>query len=235
MNIKDKFKIFQWLEVVIWVLIISITLLGIKHYNYAKHNELKRYQIFLPDVDGLISGSPVRMLGVQIGYVENVQIVDDRVYVKFVLTDKNVSIPKGVIATVEFNGMAGSKSLEIYPPDTASIASNKLIISQAPKRLNSSLGLLCDMVNQLGAMIQKGVYFSEEVAKFMPPPKEISLEENQEKVKETNDFLEDLSQKRKELKNKAIERIKNEQGQSENYQQSGRIGEPENNEGQSNQ
>ena len=67
MNIKDKFKIFQWLEVLIWIIILSIVLLGVKHYNFKKHNELKRYQIFLPDVDGLISGSSVRMMGVQIG------------------------------------------------------------------------------------------------------------------------------------------------------------------------
>ncbi len=232
MNIKDKFKIFQWVEVLIWIIILSIVLLGVKHYVYAKHSELKRYQIFLPDVDGLISGSPVRMMGVQIGYVENVNIVDDHVYVKFVLTQPDVTLPKGVVATVEFNGMAGSKSLEIYPPDSTSLASNKLILTQAPKRLNSALGLLCDMFNQLGSMIQKGAYFSDEVAKFMPAPEPASLDENEEMVRDFDEFIDDLSQKRIEFKQKTKERIKNEERESEYHQQSGSSGKLTDNEGQ---
>lgn len=202
MNIKDKFKIFQWLEILIWIIILSVALLGIKHYSYKKHNELKRYQIFLPDVDGLISGSPVRMMGVQIGYVETVKIVRDEVYVKFVLTQKDVSLPKGIIATVEFSGMAGSKSLEIYPPDSTSLAGNKLIAVQSPKRLNDALGLLCDMFNQLGAMMQKGTHFSEEMLKDLPEPEEIDVEKTSGTLKTFNQYLEKLSSKRVEIKNK---------------------------------
>lgn len=210
MNVKEKFKLFQWLEILIWVLILSVAIYGIKQYSYHKHNELTKYQIFLPDVDGLISGSPVRMMGVQIGYVERVKIVGDAVYVQFVLSDKDTTLPKGVIATVEFTGLAGSKSLEIYPPDEASLAGNKLIQIQAPKRLNDSLGLLCDMFNQLGSMMQKGAHFSEEMAKYIPEPQDVSVEENVEQIKGFNKFLDDLSQKRLDFKKSINGRIKNE-------------------------
>lgn len=202
MNVKDKFKLFQWLEILIWVLILSIALAGIKHYSYKKHSHLKKYQIFLHDVDGLISGSPVRMMGVQIGYVESVKIVRDEVYVKFVLNNNDITLPKGVIATVEFNGMAGSKSLEIYPPDATSIATNKLIVTQSPKRLNDSLGLLCEMFDQLGAMLTKGAKFSQEMSEYMPEPEEISIEKPERTIKDFNKFLNDLAKSRMEFKEK---------------------------------
>ncbi len=215
MNIKDKFKIFQGLEIIVWVIILSVAIVSIKNYNYQKHKQLKRYQIFLPDVDGLISGSPVRMMGVNIGYVEDVNIVRDEVYVKFVLTQEDVTLPKGVIATVEFNGMAGSKSLELYPPTQTSIASNRLIVPQSPKRLNSALGLLCDMFNQLGSMMQKASNFSDEMGEYLPnQPKEINLEENSVKINGINKFLEDLNIKRKDFMKKTKERIKNEPEQN---------------------
>ena len=150
------------------------------------------------------------MMGVQIGYVESVKIIRDEVYVKFVLTEKDVTLPKGVIATVEFSGMAGSKSLEIYPPNNTSLASNKLIAVQAPKRLNDALGLLCEMFNQLGAMLQKGTEFSEEMEDYIPEHQEISVEKPEKDIKNFNNFLNDLSQKRLEYKNYLKERIKNE-------------------------
>ena len=61
----------------------------------------------MQDVDGLIEGSSVRLMGVPIGYVKHISIVQDHVYVKFVLTNKDIQLPQGVIATAEFNGMAG--------------------------------------------------------------------------------------------------------------------------------
>lgn len=201
MNKKDKFKLFQWMEVVIWIIILGLVLFGIKEYNYKKHKELKKYQIFMSDVDGLISGSSVRMMGVPIGYVEGVHIVGDEVYVKFVLTENDITLPKGVIATVEFNGMAGSKSLELYPPDAASLAGNKLIEVNAPKRLHDSLGLLCDMFNQLGAIIQKSGYFSSEVSQFMPKSSQKTLKDSEDTIKTTADFIENLSQKRSQFMN----------------------------------
>ena len=84
------------------------------------------------------------------------------VYLKIIITDKDVVLPKGSIATVEFNGMGGSKSLEIYPPTDESLASNKLIVVQNPKRLHDSLGLLNDMFDKLGSITTKVSFFAKE-------------------------------------------------------------------------
>lgn len=116
----------------------------------------------MPDVDGLIVGSPVKFMGVQVGYIEKIKIVRDEVYLKIVMTDKNATLPKGSIATVEFNGMGGSKSLEVYPPTKESLAMNNLIAVQSPKRLNDAMGLLSEMFDKIGSITTRLSFFANE-------------------------------------------------------------------------
>ena len=162
MKIFDGIHKYILIEFGIWFLILCAVVAGIKIHHYHKEKELVTYQLFMPDVDGLIAGSPVKFMGVQVGYIEKVKIVANHVYLKIVITDKDVVLPKGSIATVEFNGMGGSKSLEIYPPTDESIASNKLIVVQNPKRLHDSLGLLNDMFDKLGSITTKLSFFARE-------------------------------------------------------------------------
>lgn len=160
-----KFKeihAYVWIEFAIWFLLLSIIIAGVKIYKYKQFKEFKTYQIFMSDVDGLIVGSPVKFMGVQVGYISKINIVANEVYVKFIVTEKGMQIPKGAIATVEFSGLGGSKSLEIYPPDEESLASEKLIVVNSPKRLHDSLGLLNDMFDKLDSITSRLSYFARE-------------------------------------------------------------------------
>ncbi len=116
----------------------------------------------MPDVDGVIVGSPVKFMGVQVGYIDKIKIVSNEVYLKVVITEKDVTLPKGSVATVEFSGMGGSKSLEIYPPTEESLASKKIIAVQSPKRLHDSLGLLNDMFDKIGSIMSRMSFFANE-------------------------------------------------------------------------
>jgi len=151
---KDIHK-YVWIEFGIWFIILLVLVFGIKLYNYKNSEKLTTYQIFLPDVDGLVVGSPVRYLGVQIGYIDKIKIVYDEVYIKLIITDKDLKLPKGVIATVEFNGMGGSKSLEIYPPTKESIASGKIMAVSKPVRLNDAIALMDHMFDKIDENIEK--------------------------------------------------------------------------------
>ncbi len=168
MKSREKIRLYFALEVIIWLLVIVLGVGAVRYHNLKKQSSFKTYQIFMQDVDGLIVGSPVRMLGVQIGYVKSVRIVQNYVYVKFVITNNGVNLPKGVIATVEFNGMAGSKSLELYPPDEISKAGGKLIAIKPTNRLGNALGLLDDMFAKLGSIIVRCQTFSDFVLGAMP-------------------------------------------------------------------
>ncbi len=162
MKIFEGIHKYILLEAGVWFLILCAVVAGVRIHYYNNEKQLVTYQIFMPDVDGLIVGSPVKFMGVQIGYIDKIKIVSNDVYLKIVVTDKDIELPKGSIATVEFNGMGGSKSLEVYPPTKESLAMNKLIVVQNPKRLHDSLGLLNDMFDKIGSISTKLSFFARE-------------------------------------------------------------------------
>ncbi|MBO6088112.1 MCE family protein [bacterium] len=161
--VKEDIRRYIWIEFVIWLLILFFIICGVRIYNYKIAKKLVTYQIFISDADGLIVGSPVRYMGVPVGYINKIKIVSDEVYLKIVITQKDFKFPKGVIATVEFNGMGGSKSLEIYPPTEESLLSGKIIAVQNPRRLSDATSLLADMFGKINSITSRMSYFAREV------------------------------------------------------------------------
>lgn len=90
--------------------------------------------MFFNDVDGLIKGSPVKIQGYQVGYVSNIAIVNEDVFITFIITDKKLEMPENLSATIAFTGMGGSKSLELFVPPEGSKAKN-YITTIEPRRL----------------------------------------------------------------------------------------------------
>jgi ABC-type transporter Mla subunit MlaD len=148
----DKIRLYAWGEFVIWLIIVSAIVLGLRYNHYKKQTAFKSYQIFMEDVDGLIVGSPVKFLGVQIGYIKKIQIISTEVYIKFVITQKDLTLPVGSIATIEGSGLGGSKALEIYPPNKLN-PTDKIIISKEPTRLSKVMGLFDSIFRELDSII----------------------------------------------------------------------------------
>ena len=138
-----------WLTIILIIGIASFFLIGYYHDTYESHN------IYMPDVDGLIIGSPVYMMGVQIGHVTKTKIIrDDEIKVRFKVTNREIHIPEGTVATVEYSGLGGSKSLQLYPmnsekdfPPELMVGNNNYILVQRPKRLRDTFALLFEMYN----------------------------------------------------------------------------------------
>ena len=209
MKIFNGMHKYVWLEFVVWFFILCVTVAGIKIHCYHKEKSLITYQIFMPDVDGLVVGSPVKFMGVQVGYVEKIKIVREDVYVKIVITDKGVTLPKGSVATVEFNGMGGSKSLEVYPPKEESLAINKLIVVENPKRLNDALGLLSQMFDKIGSITTRMSFFAEETG-IENMNDSINLDEIQSNMDIFDKIMKEIS----EINKKGVE--EDEQRESQN-------------------
>lgn len=148
-----KKHMFWILEAFIWLMIVAIIAGGIVFYKYETNQIHPTYQIFLPDVDGLIIGSPVKYMGIQIGYIKDIKIIEDRVLLKFIITEKNIKLPNNTIATVEFYGLGGSKSLELYPPVNKDYNSADIIIAQPPKKIADSLKLLYKMFDNVSEIM----------------------------------------------------------------------------------
>ena len=148
----NKLRLYSWIEFAIWLIVLAVLLFGVKFHSQNSHKKYRNYQIFVSDADGLIVGSPVRYTGVQIGYVNKIQIISSNVYIRFLVTEKDFELPTGAIATVEGSGLGGSKSIEIYPPDP-NVESEKIIETKDPIRLNKVMGLFKNMFKELDEII----------------------------------------------------------------------------------
>ncbi len=129
-------KKYIWLfEIIIWLLIISGSLFFFIYNTSIKENVKNTYYIFFDDVDGLVKGSPVRLMGINIGYVKDVKIFDNKVFTSFVVTKENVNIPRRTAATIEFYGLGGSTSLELNPTLKSSEQKQDEIIPSSTYRI----------------------------------------------------------------------------------------------------
>lgn len=196
----DINKIFV-IEAIVWFCILSVVLFSIKSHNVKLHKAHKQYQMFISDVDGLIIGSPVKYMGVQIGYVNYAKLLTNEVYVKFILTDPSMELPKGVVANVEFNGLGGTKSLELYPPTEQDLKTEKFINIKETFRLAHSIDLLDNMFAKLALIGGKFNYFMKQMTPYFEADYYDNWVEFNDRLDGTNKHLKKLSASRKGVEN----------------------------------
>ena len=197
-------------ELLIWLIIILIPIVIFFFSKLKNVDSESEYKIFMPDVDGLIVGSPVRTMGIEIGHVTKIEPVKDEVFVKFIITDKSVKIPQGTSATVEFSGMAGSKSLELYLPDKNTYIDSTVptLTVSSPKRLSDSAGLLNEMFKTIGNIITVSSQFGKKLSQIDFPDKKREYGNPGEFLKYMDNEI-DIQQKRVDnLEKKLNERRK---------------------------
>ena len=187
---KNRTRNFREVELLIWLLIL-LALFVFGYFLFNKHQKSYEFHnVFMADIDGLIVGSPVNFMGVPVGHVTKLKIVnDDEIFVKFVIKDKSIKLPKGTIANVEFSGLGGSKSIELYPPDKNYVQQYGLdgddyIIVAGSKRLHDCWKLLYQMFSKIGAIVYRFSSFGDEL-------KSTGIEEEGLKTQNNvNNFLE---------------------------------------------
>lgn len=198
-------KSIRWLlEIGIWFLVFIFVANFILFIRAEHNNQYNSYQIFMPDIYGVIVGSPVNMMGVPVGYVDKVKIIDNEVFVRFTLNKKDLKLPKGCIITVEFNGLGGSKSLEIYPPNEESKTRDEYLIVEEPKRLGKVVGLIDEMFDKISSITYRLSYCAKEITTVSENIKKESKEKDKSKQIKTEkkDFLKILNETNKELDEK---------------------------------
>ena len=142
-------------ELVLFIALLSI--LGLLGTKILKHtlDIGTTYHVAFHDIDSIVIGSPVRILGVDIGHVTKIQTGYDKIYVDFVVTNENVKLPQGTRATIEFFGIAGSRSIELTPPEKGS--EEKGIVVRDPIRIGDAFGIMEEFLRATMASIA-GVY-----------------------------------------------------------------------------
>lgn len=147
------------IELLLWSIIISVTIIiSVLLYNNYKKN-ISEYYMFFDDVAGLTIGSPVRIMGKQVGYVSDIKIAESKVFVTF-LIHNDIKIPTNTDVNVEFFGIAGSKSLELSPPKSIPKVSDPIFNNPKVYRISSAYenqmklaSSLMEMFNNISMML----------------------------------------------------------------------------------
>ncbi len=113
-----KQKYFRIAEIIIWFGILLGSLYYFIVETQMKDISQNMYYLFVDDAGGLVKGSPVRLMGINIGYIQDVKIFDNKVFVSFHLTKNDTALPKKTAAIIEFYGLGGSTSLELMPDNS---------------------------------------------------------------------------------------------------------------------
>lgn len=192
MKKPDQLRLYAWIEFVIWLIIIALCVFGIRYHFYKSQLQYKSYQIFMNDVDGLIVGSPVKFLGTQIGNVTKIQLVSSDVYsdiyVKFIITEKDLTLPTGAVATVEGSGLGGSKALTIFPPKEKD--PNSIIVAKDSTRLGKVISLFKTIFKDIDEIFTNLGHAGKEVSRV---PKLDIPRHNEVTPADLNDSLDSLN------------------------------------------
>jgi len=126
------------IEITVWFLVIILAGIGIHHKITEKNRYYAKSYVQLEDTYGLIVGSPVKYMGVQVGYITKLKMKDSKILVEFVLTRRDLKLVAGTVVSVEFSGLAASKSLELSPPVVGELNSRSIVAVQ-PYRIKNYL------------------------------------------------------------------------------------------------
>ncbi len=123
-----KKKTIWIIEIIIWLLIIFGSIFFFVIQTNIKESKQNMYYFFVEDAGGLVKGSPVRLMGITIGYIKDVKIFDNKVFISFLVTKEDVQIPKKTAAIIEFYGLGGSTSLELMQDNSLQTGDRDVII-----------------------------------------------------------------------------------------------------------
>lgn len=204
------------IEIIIWTVVLTV-IFAIGIFSYSKFFvEPNVYTIRFKDIDGITKGSPVRFMGINVGYVRELKSKDKHVNVQIIITKKDMKIPNGTAARVEFYGLGGSKSIELMPPDTGCEVG---ILSSDTIRINDVIHETIGLV-EIIEIIERYVknINQKSVEKFLSEMKSLKNDKIDDMGDTINNKKGDMAQKFQEIRTKQDEMIEKIKGVNDNIE-----------------
>ncbi len=156
-------KKYIWLtELILWLVILVLGFYFFIYNTTVKESTKNVYYMFVDDAAGLVKGSPVRIMGINVGYIRLVKIFDNKVFVSFLVTEDGVKVPHRATATIEFYGLGGSTSLELNPSTSTNTDEKEALLIGKSYRVqdfwqgNAQVSdVLINIYGSFGRMIKK--------------------------------------------------------------------------------
>jgi phospholipid/cholesterol/gamma-HCH transport system substrate-binding protein len=112
------------------------------------------YKAYFDDTSGLTVKSPVKIAGVEVGWVDSVRLLEDGKAELLMSINKNIRLAKSAHAMIHQDGLIGTKNLEIDPgdPSTGMLMPGSTLAM--PGRTPASVGELLDQFRDIATTIQ---------------------------------------------------------------------------------
>lgn len=149
MNTETRVGLFIFIAIGIF-LYLSI---NIKALRFDAH-QFYTYKAYFDDTGGLAVKSPVKIAGVEVGWVETIELLDNGKAEVIIRVNKNNKLAKNSYAMIHQDSLIGTKTLEIDPgtPDTGILLPGSTL--SMPGRTPASIGELLDQFRDIATTIQ---------------------------------------------------------------------------------
>jgi len=174
--------VFLLLEILILTVIVGTIAVVIAKNYHAHFQSMPTYTVVFKDVDSLSIGSPVRLMGKNIGHIVKLELSDSQIYATFRITEPDVDLPDNAYASIQFTGLAGFRSLEIMP--LKGKINGKRFLSVEPIRINS-------MIEVQTTIFQNILDFCRDVYAFFDNQ---GAKNTEETVKKTSKYIKETNQ-----------------------------------------
>lgn len=127
--------------------------INIKALRFDKH-QFYTYKAYFDDTGGLAVKSPVKIAGVEVGWVDTIELLDNGKAEVIMRVNKNNKLAKNAYAMIHQDSLIGTKTLEIDPgtPDTGILLPGSTL--SMPGRTPTSIGELLDQFRDIATTIQ---------------------------------------------------------------------------------
>ncbi len=112
------------------------------------------YKAYFDDISGLTVKAPVKIAGVEVGWVEHIRLLEDGKAELLMRINKNIRLAKNAHAMVHQDGLIGTKNLEIDPGDPSTGMLMPGSVLAMPGRTPASVGELLDQFRDIASTIQ---------------------------------------------------------------------------------
>lgn len=99
------------------LVLVTAWFIVVERHGPFQRDNCQRIILHFSDANALSVGSPINFMGTPIGHVVKLRPHGHQVEVKIKTYPDSIPIPKNARFTIEFNSLAGAKSVEILPPE----------------------------------------------------------------------------------------------------------------------
>lgn len=152
---KTETLVGMFIVIAIGIFIYLSVNIGALRLDVARYSIYKTY---FDDTGGLDVKAPVKIAGVDVGWVESIELMEDGKAEIRMRVSKNVRLAKNAYAVISQEGLIGTKMLELEPgdPSTGTLVPGSTLAM--PGKSPATVGELLDQFKDIASSIQDIAY-----------------------------------------------------------------------------